>query len=532
MKRTPKPPPSAFACRIESGREWKDWPGRAEALAELDRWRAWLCAEWRLPAPAASEWRISNRAHWPAPTLVRVTVGSDPRGAVVRLPPPAEAAPVEVAAAFAQAVIGRRQQWFDAELAALSVPGAALPALLQATLARGHAPWRLADPHLPDDLASADERVDELLGGECLRLRVQLRDLAIVRQPDAAEDPWPALAELLDDGLYYELGLMTPLPELEVDPAMPADRLRIWINDLPLPLQPMIGHDQVLVNDTPERLRLLDLQGSAWTNPANGSRGTLLPAADVARARDAGLTTWDAAGYLVLALAAAMRRHAALLWSNEATEAALDAVGAAQPALVGAWRDRFSVPLLTALLRRLLDEQVAVRRLRTVLEAMLAVQGVALVEEVDRIVFPPLQGHLWVGESGRPQAAERGAALDLDAWVEQVRGALARSLARKFANGQHTLMVYLLSPALERKLRERPALLEGAEGHLKLVAALHDAIGDSATGQPPVMLTARSARAALHRLLAADWPDLVVLAYEELPPEMSIQPLARVEWAD
>ncbi len=67
--------------------------------------------------------------------------------------------------------------------------------------------------------------------------------------------------------------------------------------------------------------------------------------------------------------------------------------------------------------------------------------------------------------------------------------------------------------------------------------ALQDVLCDSAwkelgsaraTAARPVILTATSARAAIREIIAPELPDLPVIAYSELRPELSIQPVARL----
>ena len=48
-------------------------------------------------------------------------------------------------------------------------------------------------------------------------------------------------------------------------------------------------------------------------------------------------------------------------------------------------------------------------------------------------------------------------------------------------------------------------------------------------GQAPVMLTAIDVRRFVRKLIEGEFPDLAVLSYQEIVPEIRIQPLGRVQ---
>ena len=48
-------------------------------------------------------------------------------------------------------------------------------------------------------------------------------------------------------------------------------------------------------------------------------------------------------------------------------------------------------------------------------------------------------------------------------------------------------------------------------------------------GQPPVLLTAIDVRRFARKLIEGDFPDLPVVSYQEIVPEVRIQPLGRIQ---
>jgi type III secretion protein V len=50
------------------------------------------------------------------------------------------------------------------------------------------------------------------------------------------------------------------------------------------------------------------------------------------------------------------------------------------------------------------------------------------------------------------------------------------------------------------------------------------------TAASPVILTTMEIRKILRVLIEKEFPSLAVLSYQELSPDMNIQPIARISW--
>jgi type III secretion protein V len=90
-----------------------------------------------------------------------------------------------------------------------------------------------------------------------------------------------------------------------------------------------------------------------------------------------------------------------------------------------------------------------------------------------------------------------------------------------------TLEALLVDPAAEALMREA---LDGehAAVHPEVAAMLASALDSARTGRRPVVLAATDLRRPLRNLLAPRAPDVVVLAYDELPPDLQIRPVGRL----
>jgi type III secretion protein V len=158
--------------------------------------------------------------------------------------------------------------------------------------------------------------------------------------------------------------------------------------------------------------------------------------------------------------------------------------------------------LLTDVLRRLVEEQVSVRDLRAILEALATV------------------------------AANEKDPLNL---AEYVRGQMRRAITFRLTRGSGQLDVVLVDSLLEDTVRR--AITRTAAGAFltlppqasrDLLAAIHRALdGVPPDSEPRVILTQPDVRRFLRKLVESELPDLSVVSFAELLPEVSLKPIAR-----
>jgi type III secretion protein V len=198
-----------------------------------------------------------------------------------------------------------------------------------------------------------------------------------------------------------------------------------------------------------------------------------------------------------------LKRNAKEFLGIQETQQMLDLAEKRIPALVREVVPKLmSVQLLTDVLRRLVEEQVSIRDLRTVLGALAD----------------------WA-------RAEKDPVL----LTEHVRGALRRWLTHELAKGSDTLPVLLLDPLVEDTIRGAVQRLPTGsylaldpETSQDLVAAIRGEVAARPELERPVILTTLEIRRFVKRLCEVDLPDLAVVSYQELAPELQIQPLGRI----
>jgi len=96
--------------------------------------------------------------------------------------------------------------------------------------------------------------------------------------------------------------------------------------------------------------------------------------------------------------------------------------------------------------------------------------------------------------------------------------------------GGNTLVVYLMDPQIEERIRDMDKPLED-EDHEKLLNAVSSEVESiPPTAQYPVILTTLEVRKKLRNLIKEKFPQVAVLSYQELSLDMNIQPIARITW--
>lgn len=307
---------------------------------------------------------------------------------------------------------------------------------------------------------------------------------------------------MMRDGLFYELGVRFPGVRVRGAPLGPASYV-IMVNEVPV-ARGAVEPDRVLANEVPERMRLLGIEARSAENPATSAEASWIDASDRMLAESAGVTCWDVPGYLVLHVSAVLRRNAPEFVGIQEVQEMLDQVEKFYPALVKETVPKaVSLFQLTDILRRLVEEGVSVRDLRTVLQT-LAEWGPV---ETDGVQL-----------------------------TEQVRSSLRRAISHQAARGSDTLVVYLLDNQIEETVRS--SIQHNASGSFlalepeitqEILAAMRkDLSHRSPTAQRPVLLTAQDVRRFVRKLVELEFPEVDVLSFQELSPDLNVQPLGRI----
>lgn len=331
------------------------------------------------------------------------------------------------------------------------------------------------------------------------------------------------LVSFARDGLYEELGVLYPGITLVADAALLPTAFRFRINCLDTTPVLSVGTDQILVNDTSERLKLMGVEATPTSNIATDQPAAIVDASHKPLLEGAGLTVWDQWGFVILALAEGLRQNAACFVSSQFTSMQLRRLARDYPKLVNISQRQSPVETLTPILRGLAEERISIRDLRLILERLLDCQYAS--DPLSRYVV--LEDRLTINENSTLPVS------DTAEWrLEFVRAGLRPQLANAFSRKTGTLVVYLLSDEIERLVI---AGSDGDDGSVneadttRILEAIHAELAHLLpTASRPLLLTCGAARRKLRRLVQTEIPRLTVLAHEELPRDLNVQPIARI----
>jgi flagellar biosynthesis protein FlhA len=240
------------------------------------------------------------------------------------------------------------------------------------------------------------------------------------------------------------------------------------------------------------------LAGTPTKEPAFGVAAVWIPAALQNQALASGYAVVDQTSVLATHLAEVVKQHAYELLSRHEVKRLLDRLAESHPKLVEELVPKvLSLGEVQKVLQQLLREQVSIRDLPTILEALLDMTAstknpIALVESVRQSLGRALV---------RPLLSEGGGLR-----VVTLDHALEEELGRAFT-GQSSAPAPALQPPFARRILEGMRKLAG------------DQIGVAA----PVLMCATPARYYLKRLLEPFLPKVVVLSPLEIPPVVEVQ---------
>ena len=303
--------------------------------------------------------------------------------------------------------------------------------------------------------------------------------------------------------LYQDLGVRFPGVHVRTDsPTLEEDEYAIHLNEVPVVRGKTI-HNHVLTNETAETIRRYNL-------PFTSSKGmpgmpTLwLDEKYKEILQRAQIKFWSPLEVMVLHLSKFYRQYAGEFIGIQEVRAILEFVEKSFPDLIKEVTRLVPLQKLTEIFKRLVQEQVSVKDLRTILESL----SEWAQTEKDTVLL-----------------------------TEYVRSSLKRYISFKYSQGQTVLSVYLLDPGIEDMVRG--AIKQTSAGsylaldpdsvQLILHAIRNTIVPTPAGGQPPVLLTAIDVRRFVRKLIEGEFPELAAVSYQEIVPEIRIQPLGRIQ---
>jgi type III secretory pathway component EscV len=380
---------------------------------------------------------------------------------------------------------------------------------------------------------TAELRVHPRTLGDLLEAAPQAQPLSVhaAAVPEHVRASFRELEQMFFTQFGFQLPELTWMPTPSIQEGMLSVKLEEWTG-LPIPLVPA---GQRIVDAEPEGLPVRSL--GAVVHPVTGASRAIVDRLAKRRLEDAGYVTRGPTDWIVANVFAEVAAHAEQLFGVEDLEYQLArlryqlvrldngehvVVEGSYAHLVDTVLACYSLGDLTRVLRAMISEGLSIHSLPSILERLLEYDTVA--SDPGAVVLDD-RLPLAAGTNGGWQAT-----------YASLRRGLRSYISHRFTWAENTVVAYLLEPELEARLATGIQRTHGIPAHPlpdEEAEAFRDAVwqelssaGDAATR--PVILTAEGVRASVRRLLEAELPDLPVLSYGELRPDVNVQPLARI----
>jgi len=303
--------------------------------------------------------------------------------------------------------------------------------------------------------------------------------------------------------LYNDLGVRFPGVHVRIDsPILAKDEYSIHLNEVPI-IRGKVLEGFVLTNESEDNLRRYNLPFTTYKNSL-GLPSLWVEDKHIELLDKAGIKYWNPLEVMILHLSSFFRHYANEFLGIQEVKSMLEFMEKSFPDLIKEVTRLIPLQKLTDIYKRLIQEQISVRDLRTIMEAL----GEWAQTEKDTVLL-----------------------------TEYVRSSLKRYISYKYSQGQTVISVYVLDPEIEDIVRG--AIKQTSAGsYLALdpdsVQLILQGIRNTVAppppgGQPPVLLTAIDVRRFVKKLIEMEFPDISVVSYQEIVPEIRIQPLGRIQ---
>jgi len=305
--------------------------------------------------------------------------------------------------------------------------------------------------------------------------------------------------------LYFDLGVPFPGIHLRLNENLKAGEYRILVNEVPVAAG-ATRPGYVIVRETEVNLHMFDLPFERGDDFLPNTPSYWVSTQHLPVMERAGMQVMTLSTMLTFHLAHVLKSHASGFIGVQETMYLMNQMQKNFGELVREVSRALPVITITDVLQRLVEEEISIRDMRAVLEALVAWGQ----REKDPIVL-----------------------------AEHVRSALSRYITHKFSGGQGIIPAYLVSKEIEETVRSAIRQTSSAsylalapDMHRQLILAMRATIGTlGQSAVPPVLLVPMDIRRYMRKLIERDFPTLAVLSFQELTASANIQPLDRVKLA-
>lgn len=303
--------------------------------------------------------------------------------------------------------------------------------------------------------------------------------------------------------LYLDLGVPFPGIHLRFNDRLTDGRYEIMLQETPI-ASGQVRENMVFCREMTNQIEILQIPYETGDAFLPGCPTIWVDQNRAADLRAAGVPFLDTSQLLTFHLSFVLTRYSSEFIGIQETRYLLTQMEPRFGELVKEVQRVLPIQKITEILQRLVSEEISIRDLRTILQAMI--------------------------EWGQK---EKDAVL----LCEYIRGSLKRYISYKYSSGQNILPAFILHADVEEVIRN--GIRQTSAGSYlaldpkvtqRFVRTVKRVVGDlSRNRQRPVIVVAMDIRRYVRKLIESDLYELPVLSYQDLTQEISVQPIDQIK---
>ena len=304
----------------------------------------------------------------------------------------------------------------------------------------------------------------------------------------------------LRSALYFDLGVPFPGVNLRENAQLKENEYVLNLDEIPI-ARGCLESNCVLVREDPDNVRMLGIDVKEGLPFLPSEKAWWVSESEAYKLKEFGISYLEKEKVISLNLSLVLARHASDFIGLQETKFLLDKMEERAPDLVHEATRLLTLQKIAEIFKRLVQEQISIRDLRAILESIIA----------------------WA-----PKERE------LIMLCEYIRTSLSRQISYKYCAGQNILPAVLLEPNVEevirKSIRQTSAgsfLALDPQSSKSILADAKRALGNR-KGKNVVIIASIDIRRYVRRLIESEFFDVAVLDYQELTPEISVQPVDRI----
>ena len=305
----------------------------------------------------------------------------------------------------------------------------------------------------------------------------------------------------LRSALYYDLGVPFPGINLRNNPGLPGLSYALNLDEIPIS-RGILMKDKLLVRDQPENVKMLGIDIEQGEDFLPGEKSWWVDKKYKDELEKINITALDFEDIITLHTSILLAKHAGDFIGMQESKYILDKMEERAPDLVHEATRLLPLQKIADIFKRLVQEQVSIRDLRCILENIIS----------------------WAPREK-----------DIIMLCEYVRVGLKRQISYRYTADQNLLPAVLIDPNVEEVIRK--SIRQSSAGSFlaldpdstkKFIEELKRI--RSSTNKRTVIIASIDIRRYVRRLIEGEFYDVPVLDYQELTPEVSVQPIERIRF--